>query len=225
MSRAPVIAIDGPSGSGKGTIARKLADALNWHLLDSGALYRIVAYSALEQGLPVTDEAALAACARGLEIVFTDGKVLVDGENVTLSIRKDEVSTAASQVSAHPAVRDALMEVQHGFRRAPGLVADGRDMGTVVFPDAPLKIYLDASVEERAQRRYRQLLEAGLGGSLRALRENIAQRDDRDKRRTVSPLVPATDAIQIDSTDISAEGVFNQVLELAQARGLASMPT
>ncbi|MCR9276912.1 MAG: (d)CMP kinase [Pseudomonadaceae bacterium] len=222
MNAVPVITVDGPSGSGKGTLARALAEHLNWHLLDSGALYRIVAFSALNRDMDLSDGEALAALAEGLDIEFSGDQVLVDGVDVSLDIRRDETGFAASEVSAHPPVRAALLSLQKKMRRSPGLVADGRDMGTVVFTDAELKVFLDASVEERARRRHKQLKDKGVGGSLAALRESIAERDARDKRRTVSPLAPASDAIQIDSTQLAIDEVITLVLDLARERGLGS---
>lgn len=216
----PVIAIDGTSGSGKGTLARAVAAAMSWHLLDSGALYRIVGVAAQQRALSLDDAATLAAMAADLDIVFDGESVVVDGDDVSLTIRSEAAGVTASRVAALEPVRDALFAVQRGLRRPPGLVADGRDMGTVVFPDAQLKVYLDATVEERAERRYKQLIDKGLGGSLRALRESITERDERDKRRAVSPLVPASDAIQIDSTHLGIDDVIAQVLALASERGL-----
>jgi len=218
--RVPVIAIDGPSGSGKGTIAELVASHLGWHLLDSGALYRIVAAVALTRQIPLDDETALAAMAAGLEIRFDGGAVLVDGEDLTGEIRTEPVSRAASQVAAIGAVRAAILEAQRAMRRPPGLVADGRDMGTVVFPDAELKIYLDASALVRAERRYNQLKNKGLSVNFRALLANLEDRDARDKERAVSPLVPAPDALIIDSTDLGIEEVLDRVLAEVRIRHL-----
>ncbi|MDH3644911.1 MAG: (d)CMP kinase, partial [Gammaproteobacteria bacterium] len=178
---APVIAIDGPSGSGKGTLAAVLARRLGWHLLDSGALYRIVAAAAIARGLALDDEAALAVVAAGLEIRFKQDQVWVDGEDLSLTIRTEEVSAGSSRVAALTAVRSAILEQQHAMCRQPGLVADGRDMGTVVFPAAALKIFLDASPEIRAERRYNQLKNKGLSVNLRALLASIQERDERDR--------------------------------------------
>lgn len=220
-----VIAVDGPSGSGKGTLAEALARRLGWHLLDSGALYRIVALAAAQIGLDFGDETALAALARRIEIEFRPGDegvaVLLDGGDVTLEIRAEPISVGASRVAALPQVRAALLDRQRAFRRPPGLVADGRDMGTVVFPDAPLKIFLEASAEERAERRHKQLIDKGLGGSLRALLASIKARDERDRERAVSPLIPAQDAVVIDSTALGIEAVQTRVWELVEARDLA----
>lgn len=225
MADAAVITVDGPSGSGKGTLAARLARNLGWHLLDSGALYRIVAWSALADRVALDDGAALARLATRLEIRFDvngdDVRVIVGATDVSRAIRDEAVSVAASQVAALPPLRTALLETQHGFRRPPGLVADGRDMGTVVFADAPLKIFLDASAEERARRRYKQLKDKDLGVSLRALLESIRERDERDRSRAVSPLKPASDAVVIDSSSLSIDEVFEQVWQLAIDRGLA----
>jgi len=218
--RVPVIAIDGPSGSGKGTIAALVAERLGWHLLDSGALYRIVAAVALARSIPLADQDALAAMAGGLEIRFQDGTVVVDGDDLTEEIRTEPVGQAASEVAALGAVRAAILAAQRAMRRPPGLVADGRDMGTVVFPDAELKIYLDASARVRAERRYNQLKNKGLSVNFRALLANLEERDARDKERAVSPLVPAPDALIIDSTDLGIEAVLETVLTEARNRHL-----
>jgi cytidylate kinase len=218
--RVPVIAIDGPSGSGKGTIAALVAERLGWHLLDSGALYRIVAAVALARRIPLGDPDALAAMAGRLEIHFREGTVLVDGDDLTEEIRTEPVGQAASEVAALGAVRTAILAAQRAMRRPPGLVADGRDMGTVVFPDAELKIYLDASARVRAERRYNQLKNKGLSVNFRALLANLEERDARDKERAVSPLVPAPDALIIDSTDLGIEAVLERVLAEVRNRHL-----
>ena len=216
----PVIAIDGPSASGKGTVAALLAERLGWRLLDSGALYRIVAAVGLDRHIPLQDEKALAAMAGKLAIEFRDARVFVDGVDMTDVIRTEPVSRVASEVAALGAVRAAILEAQRAMRRPPGLVADGRDMGTVVFPDAPLKIYLDASTRVRAERRYNQLKNNGLSVNFRALLANLEERDARDKGRAVSPLLPAADALVIDSTDLTIEAVLERVLKEARIRNL-----
>lgn len=220
---AAVITIDGPSGSGKGTLAEALARRLGWHLLDSGALYRIVALAAAQREVGIEDGAGLAEMAGELEIEFRPGDggvaVRLDGRDVSLEIRAESVSANASRVAALGAVRRALLERQRGFRRAPGLVADGRDMGTVVFPDARLKVFLEASPEERAARRLKQLIDKGLGGSLRALLAGIRERDERDRQRVESPLVAAADAVVIDSTALGVDAVEQRVWQLIEARG------
>lgn len=221
MTDAPVIAIDGPSGSGKGTVSALLAQRLGWHLLDSGALYRVVACEALARGVALEDARALAAMARGLEIVFTGDGVSVDGRDRSDDIRSERAGEGASVVAALQPVRDAILDVQRAQRRLPGLVADGRDMGTVVFPDAPLKVFLDASVEVRAERRYRQLLDQGQQANADDVLESLRERDHRDRARAVAPLRPAGDALLIDSSNLGVASVLDRVLEAAAARGLA----
>lgn len=221
--RPPVVAIDGPSGSGKGTIAREVARALGWHLLDSGALYRLLALAAARDGVSLDDEQALAGLAGGLDIRFDSDaegneRIRLDGEDVTRELRTEECGRLASRVAALPAVRDALLDLQRSFRRPPGLVADGRDMGTRVFPDATLKVFLTASVEERARRRYKQLKEKGIGVSLAALSQDIAERDRRDTERSVAPLRPADDARVLDSSHLSIEQVTRTVLDWVRQR-------
>jgi cytidylate kinase len=218
--RVPVLTIDGPSGSGKGTIAALVAERLGWALLDSGALYRIVAAVALDRNMDLEDGEALGVMAAGLEIGFDEGRVRVNDTDFTDLIRTEPVSRASSRVSAHGPVRAAVLDLQRSMRRAPGLVADGRDMGTVVFEDAELKIYLDASAEIRAKRRYNQLKNKGLDVNFRALLANLEERDARDKARAVSPLVPAEDALIIDSTNLSIEEVLAKVLSEVEARQL-----
>ena len=216
--KAPVITIDGPSGSGKGTIAGILAKRLGWGLLDSGALYRLLAFAARNHGVDLTNEESLKLLAAHLDVQFvgaTEGhpqRIILEGDDVTDDLRNEQVGSLASQVAALPAVRDALLQRQRAFQEAPGLVADGRDMGTVVFPDAPLKIFLTASAEERARRRYLQLKGKVDGVSLSSLLDEIRARDERDTQRAVAPLKPAADAIQLDSTELSIEQVLERIL-------------
>ena len=222
---APVVTIDGPSGSGKGTISRAVARRAGWHLLDSGALYRLVAHAGLEQGLDPGDVEGHARLAAGMQVIFGAGpdgseQVLLAGRDVTQAIRTEAAGQGASRVAAWPAVRMALLERQRAFARPPGLVADGRDMGTVVFPRAPLKVYLTASAEERALRRYKQLKEKGSGVSLSALSREITERDARDSTRAIAPLIPAPDAEVIDSTALPIEAVVGRVLALGARRAL-----
>ncbi len=217
----PVIAIDGPGGSGKGALASALAERLGWHLLDSGALYRIVAVVGIARGIALDNESELAAAAAGLAISIDAQTVIVDGENFTDLIRAPNATAGSSQVAALPGVRAAILAMQRAMRRMPGLVADGRDMGTVVFPSAVLKIFLDASAEVRAQRRYNQLKNKGLSVNLRALLAAIKERDERDIRRAVSPLKAAGDAIIIDSTAMTLDEVVAEVYAEVVARQLA----
>ncbi len=208
-----LITIDGPSGTGKGTIAALLARRLGWDCLDSGALYRALGLAAVRQGLDLDDGEALAALATGLPLGFDEGRVLLEGEDVSEAIRSESAGMAASRVAAQPAVRAALLRWQHRQARPQGLVADGRDMGTVVFPQAPLKVFLDASAEERAARRYKQLKGKGLDVSLPALESDIRERDSRDRHRSVAPLRAADDAVVVDSTRMSIDEVLDRVLE------------
>lgn len=217
---APVITIDGPSGAGKGTLCKAMAEALQWHLLDSGAIYRVLALAALHHQVDVTSEDALVPLAAHLDVRFVASngnlEVILEGENVSAEIRTQEVANAASQVAAFPRVREALLRRQRAFREAPGLIADGRDMGTVVFPDAPVKIFLDASSEERAHRRMLQLQEKGFSVNFERLLAEIKERDDRDRNRAVAPLMPAADALVLDSTSMSIDEVIKQALTYAQ---------
>jgi cytidylate kinase len=209
---APVIAIDGPSASGKGTVARNVAEALGFHFLDSGALYRLVALAALDRGADLTDAAKIAEIARALDVQFEGEAVRLDGRDVSDAIRDEKVSAAASAVAALAPVRQALLTRQRAFREPPGLVADGRDMASVVFPDATLKIFLTADAAERARRRYKQLMEKGLSASMDALLQEIRERDARDSRRAAAPLRKVADAIELDTTDLSVEAAVAQVL-------------
>ena len=224
---AAVITIDGPSGSGKGTIAGLLAKQLGWNLLDSGALYRLLAFAARNHGVDLTNEEALKLLAAHLDVQFIAAavgqgqKIILEGEEVTDAIRNEYVGAGASQVASLPAVREALLQRQRAFREMPGLVADGRDMGTVVFPDAPLKIFLTASAEERAQRRYLQLKAKGDDVNLVSLLDEIQARDERDTQRAVAPLKPAADAIQLDSTELTIEQVLERILSEVALRDLA----
>lgn len=217
---APVITIDGPSGAGKGTLCKALAEALQWHLLDSGAIYRVLALAALHHQVAIDSEEALVPLAAHLDVRFEveQGQltVVLEGEDVSQAIRNETVGNTASQIAAFSRVREALLRRQRAFRAAPGLIADGRDMGTVVFPDAPVKIFLDASSEERAHRRMRQLQEKGFSVNFERLLSEIKERDDRDRNRTVAPLVPAADALVLDSTRLTIDEVIAKALALAR---------
>mgnify|MGYP001602958468 FL=1 len=212
-TKVPVIAIDGPSASGKGTIAERVAEALGFHYLDSGALYRLVALAALRAGIDLEHEPALAALAKALEVRFSRGIIMMLDQDVTDDIRSEICGMGASKVAALPRVRQALRARQQAFRQAPGLVAEGRDMGTVVFPDAQLKLFLTASAEVRAERRYKQLKEKGIDANIRLLLQELRERDERDSARSTAPLKKAADARELDSTGLGIDEVVRQVLE------------
>ena len=213
----PVIAVDGPAASGKGTVAAGVARALGFRLLDSGSLYRLVAVKALRAGVPLDAADALAGLAAGLDACFAGGRVLLDGHDVTEAIRTEDAGVAASRVAVHPAVRAALLARQRAFREPPGLVADGRDMGTVVFPDAPVKVFVTASVEERARRRHKQLIEKGISVTLESLLRELQERDARDAARSAAPLKAADDAVILDTTDLTIDQAIAFVLERHRA--------
>jgi cytidylate kinase len=212
-SNIPVIAIDGPTASGKGTVAHKVADRLGFHLLDSGALYRLTALSALRGGADLNDEQALANIAAQLPARFVGGEIFLGTDNVTNAIRAEDVGNTASKIAALPAVRQALFGLQLGFRQAPGLVADGRDMGTVIFPGASLKVFLTASVAARAERRYKQLIGKGFSANMDDLLADLQARDDRDMHRAVAPLVPAEGAHILDTSDMTADQAVEEVMK------------
>jgi len=223
---ATIITIDGPSGAGKGTISRMLAKKLRFHYLDSGALYRLLGLAAVRHSVDMANQQDLSTLAGHMDIDFEASgdelKVLLEGEDVSLELRTENTGALASQVASLPNVRAGLLRRQQLFAKEPGLVADGRDMGTVVFPEAPLKIYLTASAEERAQRRYKELLAKGENVSLRALEEQVRSRDERDMSRDASPLIPAADAVQLDSSELSIQEVMDTVLNLVYLKGLAT---
>ena len=228
-SSLPVLTIDGPSGSGKGTISRAVAARMGWHYLDSGALYRAVGVAAGWANLDLSDASALVRCAFDTQVRFSDGgegepRVLVNDVDATTELRTETAGAAASAIAAIPEVREALKERQRAFRRAPGLVADGRDMGTVIFPDAPYKVFLTASAEERAERRYKQLRDKGVSVTLAGLLREILARDARDASRAVAPLRPAEGAVHIDTTGLDIETVVGRVLALLPARTLDGDP-
>ena len=218
----PVIAIDGPAASGKGTIAAAVAHALGFHYLDSGSLYRLVALQAVRTGTGLEEKEALANFASHLDVAFVAGKILLEGDDVTADIRSERVSTGASEVAVHGDVRAALIGRQRAFRRPPGLVADGRDMGTVVFPDAPLKVFLTATAEERARRRHKQLIAKGISVTMDSLLRDIRERDARDAGRAAAPLRPAPDAVLLDTTELTIDEVVGRVLSLWEERAPAS---
>jgi len=219
----PVITVDGPSGSGKGTVCRLLAEKLGWDVLDSGAIYRVLSLAALHHQIALDNEDALVPLAANLDVQFlvdsqtNAAKVVLEGEDVTTTIRNEEIGAAASKVAALPRVREALLRRQRAFRTERGLIADGRDMGTVVFKDAPLKIFLTASAQERAKRRFVELNARGLNVTLSGLLKDIQERDDRDMNRAVAPLVPAEDAIELDTSELNAQQVYDKVLTLLDA--------
>ena len=222
MNEVPVLTIDGPSGSGKGTISQLVARQLGWHMLDSGALYRLVAYGAQKHAISLENEAKLAEYARNMDVIFQlpagggEPQILLEGELVGAELRTEHTGNAASKVAAIQSVRDALLQRQRDFRQAPGLVADGRDMGTTIFPQAQLKIFLTASAEERAQRRYKQLKQKGIDANLADLFRDISERDLRDSQRLVSPLKAADDAVTIDTSSMGIDEVVNEVLRRCQ---------
>jgi len=225
-SSTPVICVDGPSGAGKGTLSRELAARLGWHLLDSGALYRVLGFACRHRKIPLSDEAQVVAMARQLDVAFVPTvagvSVFLGGEDVSLPIRTEDGGRDASKVALLPAVREALLHRQRELAVLPGLVADGRDMGTVVFPTSPLKIFLTASAKVRAERRFHQLQGQGQSVSLARLLSDIEERDRRDKSRSASPLVPAEDAVVVDSSELSPDAVLDTVLQLAADRRLVS---
>ena len=209
----PVITIDGPTASGKGTVAHKVADRLKFHYLDSGALYRLTALMAIRRDTPLSDEHALAKIAEHLPVHFDQGEIFLSHENVTQAIRAEAVGNMASKIAAFPTVRQALFALQLNFRKMPGLVADGRDMGTVIFPNAKLKVYLTASVTARAQRRYKQLIDKGFSASMEDLLLDLQARDDRDTNRAIAPLVPAEGAHILDTSNMTADEALEEVLK------------
>ncbi len=222
MQVSPVITIDGPSGAGKGTISTLLAKKFGWHFLDSGAIYRVLAIASMHHQISASDEIGLVPLASSLDVNFetkdTGCRIVLEGEDVTYSIRTEEVGSVASQIASLPRVREALLRRQRAFKQSPGLVADGRDMGTVVFPSAEVKIFLTATAEERAQRRYKQLKEKGHDVNIARLLADIQARDERDANRTVAPLVPAVDAFVLDSTHLNVDQVLESIAEFVDSK-------
>ncbi|WP_018981832.1 (d)CMP kinase [Salinimonas chungwhensis] len=218
MHPIPVVTVDGPGGAGKGTLSSLLAEKLGWHFLDSGAIYRVLAVATLHHDIPDDDEESIVPLATGLDVSFETDKettrIILEGEDVTDDIRTEKIGAVASKVAALPRVREALLRRQRAFQQEPGLVADGRDMGTVVFPNAPVKIFLTASAKARAERRYTQLKEKGADVNIARLLSDIEARDKRDTQRAVAPLVPAQDALVIDSTDLDIDQVFEKAMEV-----------
>ncbi len=212
MSPIPVITIDGPTASGKGTVAGRVARTLGWHMLDSGALYRLTALQCQLDGIAANDEAAVARAAQDLDVCFEQDDILLRGQSVAQAIRAEAIGSLASRIAVFPALRAALLARQRQFRQPPGLVADGRDMGTIVFPEAALKVFLVASAQARAERRYKQLMEKGFSAKLSDLLQDLEARDARDRERSVAPLAPAADAMILDSSSLSIEDTVNQVL-------------
>lgn len=219
MSKIPVITIDGPTASGKGTVAHRVAQALGWSVLDSGALYRLAALAALRGGISPDDAPALARAARELDVRFEGGSIFLSGNEVSETIRQEEVGNFASRIAGYPELREALLDRQRAFRVAPGLVADGRDMGTVVFPDADLKVFLVADAEARAQRRCKQLMDKGISANIDILLRDLRERDARDASRASAPLKPAPDARELDSSHLTVEQTVQAVLDMWRGLG------
>lgn len=215
-----IVTVDGPSGVGKGTLAQLLCDYTGFHFLDSGAIYRTLAYGVIAKNIDPNNMPELVALAEGLPVIFESGRVLFDGEDITTAIRNEEVAAMASKVAAIPEVRAALLQRQKDFAQAPGLVADGRDMGTIVFPQANAKLFLKASAEVRAERRVNQLKNQGVTVNIAQITRDIMERDERDQNRSVSPLVPAQDAFIIDTSDLNIDQVFEKAKEFLQKRGI-----
>lgn len=221
MADFPIITVDGPSGVGKGTLSQRLVEKLGFHFLDSGAIYRALAFGVLKQQLDRADTSAIASLAQTLPVRFEQGRVYYENEDISDLIRTEQVAAVASQVAAMPEVRAALLQRQRDFAQSPGLVADGRDMGTVVFPDAQVKLFLDASAQVRAQRRYNQLKEKGIDANISEIEREIRDRDDRDRNRSVAPLKPAEDAVCIDTSMLDIEQVVQQACKILREKGIA----